>query len=287
MTPAPLPESCSASRPLFRGEFFAIDDWHCAGHDSPGRHEEWCEDDRVVFTRRGTWELEVTGTAHLADTLSVTCWNGQSPYRVRHPLPGGDRCTLFRLTERGSLALRTVQRRKSSAQPVFATRSRMLDGPGYLLHRRLLERARRTGSIREPLPIEEAGMTLLGRVALEGSCQGPLAPATAASRRYVRRAREMVAQHYRSRLTIGAIAREAGCSPFHLSRQFRRATGLTLYRTVVRHRLRDALERLLDEPASVARIALEAGFASHSHFTDAFRVEYGCPPSMVRRLPPR
>ena len=58
---------------------------------------------------------------------------------------------------------------------------------------------------------------------------------------------------------------------------------MSLYRTVVRLRLREGLERLLDEPGQVAAIALAVGFASHSHFTDAFRAEFGCPPSAARR----
>jgi AraC-like DNA-binding protein len=49
-------------------------------------------------------------------------------------------------------------------------------------------------------------------------------------------------------------------------------------------RLRAGLERLLDEPVSVSTIALDSGFASHSHFTDAFRAEYGCSPSEARGL---
>jgi AraC family transcriptional regulator len=74
------------------------------------------------------------------------------------------------------------------------------------------------------------------------------------------------------------------CSPFHLSRLFRRATGVTLYRTVVQMRLREGLERLLDQPEHVSMIALAVGFASHSHFADAFRSEFGCSPSQARLL---
>jgi AraC-like DNA-binding protein len=51
---------------------------------------------------------------------------------------------------------------------------------------------------------------------------------------------------------------------------------------VLRRRLRDALEMLLDTRESITRVALEHGFASHSHFTDAFRREFGVPPSRVR-----
>jgi AraC-like DNA-binding protein len=100
----------------------------------------------------------------------------------------------------------------------------------------------------------------------------------------VDRARDIIARDFTRPLTLDGLARDAGCSPFHLGRLFRRSTGITLHRAVVRLRLREGLERLLDEPGNVARIALDTGFASHSHFSDAFRAEYGCPPSEARRL---
>jgi AraC family transcriptional regulator len=52
---------------------------------------------------------------------------------------------------------------------------------------------------------------------------------------------------------------------------------------VLRRRLRDALELLLDTRESISRIALTVGFTSHSHLTDAFRREFGVPPQVLRR----
>jgi transcriptional regulator GlxA family with amidase domain len=57
-----------------------------------------------------------------------------------------------------------------------------------------------------------------------------------------------------------------------------------LHRSVLRLRLRDALERLLATRDSISAIAYATGFASHSHLTDAFRREYGQAPTAVRRL---
>jgi AraC family transcriptional regulator len=262
MAALPLPESCSCLTPHFQGGLFAIEDWRCAGTDTPGRHEEWCRDDRVVVTRRGAWELEVEGEARRADPATATFWKGNAPYRVRHPIGGGDHCTLFRLTAAGSQVVRG------------RARSRPLDGRGYLLHRRALERARQHA---DPLSIEEPALAFL-RLVVDAP-EGEVDPS-----RYVDRARDLIARDFRLPLTVAGIAREVHCSPFHLSRLFRRATGIGLYRAVVRLRLREGLERLLDEPTNLSQIALEVGFASHSHFTDAFRREYGCAPSAARTM---
>ena len=121
----PLPNSCSRLTPLFQGEWFALDDWRCAGEDTPAGREEWSADDRVVVTRRGAWELAVEGEARLADPVSATLWN-RGAYRVRHPVGGGDRCTVFRLTATGAHALRELAPPTGIRRPhrTFTTRAR-------------------------------------------------------------------------------------------------------------------------------------------------------------------
>ena len=67
------------------------------------------------------------------------------------------------------------------------------------------------------------------------------------------------------------------------SRVVTAATGVPIYRMVLRRRLREALERLLETGETVSQIALAVGFASHSHLTDAFHREFGMTPSQVRK----
>ncbi|HWM28221.1 MAG TPA: AraC family transcriptional regulator, partial [Woeseiaceae bacterium] len=190
---------------------------------------------------------------------------------------------VFRLTALGEQALReqSPSRKARESGPTFANRSRLIDGQTYLLHRRALEQARQAHCAADPLAVEEPALAFLELVATESTERPGIDRARGLSR-YVDRARDIIARDFTQRLTVESIARGAQCSPFHLSRLFREATGVTLYRAVVQMRLRAGLERLLDEPANVSTIALDSGFASHSHFTDAFRAEYGCSPSDAR-----
>ncbi len=283
-TPA-LPESCSRLTRLFGGSLFAIDDWGCAGTDTPARREEWCHDDRIVVTRRGVWELTIAGDARLADPVTATFWNCAAYYRVRHPVAGRDRCTVFRLTTPGTRTLREMSASRGAREPrhTFTNRTRPIDGQSYLLHRRALEGARRAHGAADPLAIEEPALAFLQRMTTGCAAHSDIERTREASR-CVDAARDIIARDFMQPLTVEGIAREVRCSPFHLSRLFRRATGVTLYRTVVRMRLREGLERLLDEPENVSTIAVDIGFASHSHFADAFRAEYGCSPREARRM---
>ena len=122
---------------------------------------------------------------------------------------------------------------------------------------------------------------LIRRLCLDADGQ----PETAVvARELVSRVREFIGRRFAEPLSVECIARSVGCSPFHLSRIFRRETGLTLHRAIVWLRLREGLERLLDEPQQISRIALDVGFSSHSHFTDAFRAEFGHSPQQVRGI---
>jgi len=84
------------------------------------------------------------------------------------------------------------------------------------------------------------------------------------------------------RVTLDDVARAVHVSPFHLARIFQQQTGVPVHRYLTQLRLRASLERLAD--GDLTAVALELGFSSHSHFTDAFRREFGHSPSEMRKI---
>jgi AraC-like DNA-binding protein len=83
--------------------------------------------------------------------------------------------------------------------------------------------------------------------------------------------------------SVLALARTVGCSPHHLSRLFRRTTGLTLtkYRWLLR--VHQALDLLAEGEPSIAEVAAECGFADHAHLTRSLRTYLDATPSELRR----
>jgi AraC family transcriptional regulator len=285
MTAHALPKSCACLTPLYAGDLFAISNWRCGGDDSPGREEELCDADRIVVTRRGSFELTVRGVAHFVDPLVATFWNRGEYFRVRHPVSAIDECTVFRLTERGTNTLQEfIGRTSARSMPyTFKQSARVVRGSVFLQHRASLTAVRNRHTI-DALDVEERTLAFL-RSAVDAERIGASTGSNRQDRsRVVDRAREIVSSAFMQPLSVTRIAQESNCSPFHLSRLFRSATGMTLHRAVVQLRLREGLERLLDAPEQVSSIALDVGFASHSHFTGAFRAEYGCAPCEARLL---
>jgi AraC-like DNA-binding protein len=76
------------------------------------------------------------------------------------------------------------------------------------------------------------------------------------------------------------IGRAVGCSPFHLSRTFSAATGLTIPQYVRQLRMERAAELLKSGKFNVTEAALEVGYSSLSHFSQSFHEAFGCCPGL-------
>jgi AraC family transcriptional regulator len=81
---------------------------------------------------------------------------------------------------------------------------------------------------------------------------------------------------------LAALALESGYSYTRFIHAFRAQTGLSPYRYIMRRRLSRAIRLMRNRSLTLLEIALESGFASHSHFTHAFRQHFGCAPSQFR-----
>jgi AraC-like DNA-binding protein len=93
----------------------------------------------------------------------------------------------------------------------------------------------------------------------------------------------IIASQSSARWSLHALARRIGCSPFHLAHVFRDVVGVSIHQYQMRARLGGALDDLLDSERGLSAIAVDAGFAHHSHFSAAFRRAFGITPSALRR----
>lgn len=88
--------------------------------------------------------------------------------------------------------------------------------------------------------------------------------------------------------TLEEIGQAVGCSPFHLSRTFSSATGMTIPQYLRQLRLERAAELLRAGKLNVTEVALEVGYSSLSHFSQAFHAAFGCCPGLYPlRTPPQ
>ena len=97
------------------------------------------------------------------------------------------------------------------------------------------------------------------------------------------RARDLLREVHDSPLTVEAVARESGMSPFHFIRQFTALFGTTPHQFRIQARIDRAKYLLALGNDSVTEICMDVGFSSLGSFSHLFATRAGVPPSAYRR----
>lgn len=101
--------------------------------------------------------------------------------------------------------------------------------------------------------------------------------------RTVARVVALIEEHPEAPYTLADLARHAGVGARRLQQGFREHVGVTPTAFLRRTRLQRAHRDLLHGEDSVSDIALRWGFSHLSRFAQAYRRQYGVPPSETRR----
>lgn len=102
--------------------------------------------------------------------------------------------------------------------------------------------------------------------------------------RLVRQLRRHLSQHLGAGERLSEIAESLGYSEGHLSRCFKEELGVTIHAYRHELRMRVALDLLPFRSGELSDLAVELGYASHSHFTARFLRTFGVTPSSCRKL---
>lgn len=275
---------------LFTCPSFGITRWNCSAGQrsiSVEKHQYWHV---ISFVHAGTFVLHSQGRSELIDPTAVLLYNPWEPFRSSHPFGCHDHGSAVVI--RRDALLDVLRHHDPAAEERFAalfTASYVRGLSRALLRQRLLVRSLERSGPRDPLAFEAAFLKLMGEVAAESCCQqgvdrptGPLESARS-RRRYVEDAKILLQERFRERLHLEDIARALYVSTFHLCRLFKEETGMPIHHYLNRFRLRAALDPVMEGTADLSALALDLGFSSHSHFTAAFRREFGLSPRELRR----
>jgi transcriptional regulator GlxA family with amidase domain len=106
--------------------------------------------------------------------------------------------------------------------------------------------------------------------------------------RHLLRAKDLADARYAEPLGVDDLARAAGLSRAHFSREFRRAFGESPHAYLLTRRLERAAALLRTTDRSVADICVSVGLQSVGSFTTSFTGTYGMSPTTYRAaFPPR
>jgi AraC-like DNA-binding protein len=106
------------------------------------------------------------------------------------------------------------------------------------------------------------------------------------SARHLLRAKDLADARYSEPLEVDDLARAAGLSKAHFSREFRRTFGESPYVYLLTRRLERAAALLRNTDYSVAEICLEVGLQGVGSFTTSFKRMHGMTPTAYRAAYP-
>ena len=240
---------------IFASDAVQISEVRCHTEKSGCADLEQETSPRLVLPSAGAFAYHFSRRDEVvADPNTAVVLHAGMDFKISHPIEGGDVCTVFEFADEAVLgAMR-------GAVPV--NRCAALAG-------RLARFARNR------LAIEEHALACAG--ALSAVATRPVRSSI------VERAKATIAGDPFGDWSLADVARAVGTSPYHLTRSFKRVTGLSLHAYRLQLRLQAGLERAVGgEPLD--RIAVDCGFAHHSHFTATFREHFGTTPSVLRKI---
>lgn len=286
------PENPLTFRSLYDSPVVSIRDYCCRACRGGPTAEEHSGINGIVVMRHGAFCKHFGRRSVTADVNQAVFFTKGSTYRVSHPADCGDRGTLFAPS---SHMLNDIIRELDPSvddrpeQP-FPFITGPCDSGVFWRHRELVQRLEAAESVPlEPLWADVTALQVIAdllEAAFErhGRPRKPRRNGTDVDHaERTEAAKTYLACRLCERVTLDDVASAVHVSPFHFARIFQQQTGVPIHRYLTRLRLRSALEQLAGGANDLTRLALELGFASHSHFTDVFRHEFSLTPSDVRR----
>lgn len=237
----------------------------------------------IVFPRVPVLITHVDDEPMLADPTVAMFYNPKGLYSREQRSERGDHYLELQL---GEEMVETLESELSVLRDGRWVVTRAPAGRVVYLHQHLLARHLDGEASPDPLLVEETAQRIAFGVLSElGERTSPRrAPTRQRHRQIAEEAKQELAASLTGPIGLQQLGRKLGQSPFHLARIFRQETGYSLHEYRQQLRLRIGLERLHESAGSLTALALELGFVSHSHFTSAFRREFGMPPTAANNL---
>lgn len=96
---------------------------------------------------------------------------------------------------------------------------------------------------------------------------------------HVKKAVDIIREHYAEKLNLKTLADEVGMSPSYLSRKFKEETGINYLDFLNQYRIQQGIELLAKGDYKVYEVSEMTGFNDYKHFSEVFKKYIGVAPT--------
>ena len=251
----------------------------CSAKRGIAHEEDSAARQQIVFVLGGVFVRRGPRGTDLGAPNQVLFFDKDAPYQVDHPDARGDDSLIVELPDEDWQAWVRARHPSHSDEGLRGVPwlSALCPPASFLGAWRLVAALR---APRDPAGVRQAVYDLLDSVGTPASRQ-----THRGTRDLVEAVRIELARRAGGSTRLTEVARAFGVSSYYLCHAFRAQVGMPPHAYLRRLRVREAVRRLdagLNQ--DLTSLALELGFFDHSHFTRAFRSEFGVPPSSWRRM---
>jgi AraC-like DNA-binding protein len=266
----------AASRLLASGAGWRVHDFVCTAgpQDRPfeERHDCVC----IAAVTEGTFQYRSPQGAAVLGPGALLLGNEGTCFECGHEHGSGDRCLSFHFA---SDLFESVVAAVPGARRMAFALPRLPPSPRLMPLLASLEAAR---DAEDGVELEEVALRVAGAAAALVDAHEAVDRPSRRDERRVTDALRRIETKSEAPLALADLARQAGMSPYHFLRVFKRVVGLTPHQFVLRTRLHRAAVRLRRSDESVSAISFDAGFNDLSTFNRRFRQIMGVTPTVYR-----
>lgn len=277
----------SMERLLYQSDALTIGVFNCP-RQHPSFHDSGpIGNDILVFPRHAVY-IKHTGTHPiLANRHVVTLYNKGQVYRRDAHADYGDFSVWFNFTREllvGMLEQAGYYHRRVNTQPFSITHQ--VCSTTAFLQERLLYRYLLSENQKDQLLVEETALQLLDQILLMSDKRRANANQRQGTQQrhidLVAHCKAKLTGHWGAKFGLETLASHLHTTSFHLARVFKQHAGISIHQYRLLLRLRWAADCLLNNTGQrLTDLALDAGFATPSHFSQAFRRHFGMSPKDI------
>lgn len=273
--------SCSStySKVLFRSKLVTIGHFHLPKGSDDFQTAGAISKPTIVFPRTQMWIEKQNQKRYLSHPNLLNVYNGQQNYVRYQPHNYDDVCDWFEFSPCViSQAFGLDDAAEMDISTVFCS-------PATYLKQRTLVSGLLHGKVRDDTGLL-VSMEIL-EAALTARCEDQENSTLSLSKRLryediALRAEQYVSATLFESFSLEAMSKALAISPFHLCRIFKLINGVSILEFQLQLRLRMSLDSLARHQ-DIAKLALDNGFASHSHYSSRFKRVFGCTPRQFRQ----